>query len=64
MDDLQAGCLERWSERLVRVLIDDDHPKVRMRLELEGREQLVELAYSADRRDDEVERRKLLRHGP
>ena len=59
MEYLQARVLEGRSERVVRVLVDDDHAEVLVRLELEGGEQVVELADAADRRDDEVERRKL-----
>ncbi len=64
MEYLEARVLERRSQGVVGVLIDDDYAELPVRLELERREQVIELVDAADRRDDEVERRKLLRHGP
>jgi hypothetical protein len=64
VEHLQARPFERRSHRVVRVLVHDDHAEVRVRLELERGEEVIELADAPDRRDDEVERRKPLRHGP
>ena len=48
----------------VVVLVDDDNPQGRVVLSLQRVEEATELVRSSDRRDDEVERRKLPRHGP
>ena len=60
--DVAAG-EDRFEARIV-VLVDDDRPQLPVLLRSQGVEQPVELLDTAHRRDDEVERRKLRRHGP
>ncbi len=64
MQNVEAGCFDHLVQPVVRVLVDEDQPKEMMRLELERREEALELLHASDRRDDEVERRKLLVHAP
>jgi hypothetical protein len=45
-------------------LVDDEHPGVRVALRLQRIEEARERFGAIDRRDDEVERRKLPRHAP
>jgi len=49
---------------VVVVLVDNENPQGRVVLGLQRVEEATELVRSPDRRDDEVERRKLPRHGP
>ena len=49
---------------LVRILVHDDDAHSWISLRLERVEEPSELVGTTDRRDDEVERRKLPRHGP
>ena len=62
--ELDARPCDYLSEPLVVVLVDDDHAQRSISLRLERVEEAAQLVASADRRDDEVERRKLPRHGP
>ena len=64
MEDVQPGGVDDRVEPVVGVLVDENQPKALMRLELERREEVLELLHTSDRRDDEVERRKLLVHAP
>ena len=71
----RPGSERRWStssplsaqqrlEPVVAVLVDDENPEAGVRLSAKRVEQPGELVRPADRRDDEVERRKRPRHGP
>jgi hypothetical protein len=62
--ELQRSAREDRREAVVVVLVDDDDPQAPVLLGGEGVEEAPQLVGSADRRDDEVERRKLARHGP
>jgi hypothetical protein len=64
MDELEVATREDLRHAFVRVLVDDDHPQARMVLALERVEKTPERSRPAYRRDDEVERRGLARHGP
>ena len=64
MNDLQWPPDEEICGAQVVVLVDDDNPQGRVVLSLQRVEEATELVRSSDRRDDEVERRKLPRHGP
>ena len=53
------------ADAIIVVLVDDEDPEARMRMPFERAEEALELVPAADRRDDEVERRKLRgRHEP
>ncbi len=64
MEDLQPGGLDDRVESVIGVLVDEDQSKALVRLELECGQEVLELLHASDRRDDEVERRKLLVHAP
>ena len=49
-------------ESVVGVLVDDEHPERAVALVVERAEQPVELGGPIERRHDEIERRRLLRH--
>jgi len=61
---LQASVGEDRFEASVLVLIDDEDANAWVRLAFDRVEQASELLHPSHRRDDEVERRKLPRHGP
>ena len=64
MQNVEAGGFDDLVQPVVRVLVDEDQPKAMVRLKFERSEELLQLLYASDRRDDEVERRKLPLHGP
>ena len=64
MQNVEAGCFDGLVQSVVRVLVDEDQPKAMMRLKFERSEELLQLLHASDRRDDEVERRKLWVHAP
>ncbi len=64
VNELQRPSDEEIGGAQVVVLVDDDDPQRRVVLSLERVEEATELVRPSDRRDDEVERRKLPRHGP
>ena len=51
-------------ETLVLVLVDHEHADAGVLLRADGVEKRGQFVRPPDRRDDEVERRKLPRHGP
>ena len=59
MHDVELVRGEDSGEALVLVLVDDDHAQPRVGSARERVEEAVELLRAVDRRDDEVERRKL-----
>jgi len=61
---IDASLGEDRLETSVLVLVDDERANPRILLCLEGVEEPLELVDAAYRRDDEVERRKLVPHGP
>jgi len=62
--ELQRASGEDRGEALVVVLVDDDDPQTLVVLGGERVEEAPQLVCSAHCRDDEVERRRLARHGP
>ena len=64
MHELEAPSVSDLRDPLVLVLVDDDHAQRLVALLLDRVEEAAELVRSTHRRDDEVERRKLPRHGP
>ncbi len=64
MENVEAGGLDHVDQPVVRVLVDEDQPNAMLRLEFERGEEALELLHACDRRDNEVERRKLLVHAP
>ena len=64
MKNVEAGAFDDLVQPVVRILIDEDQPKATMRLKFERSEELLQLLHASDRRDDEVERRKLWVHAP
>ncbi len=63
-DDIERASADEIRDPPVVVLVDDDDPQRRIVLRLQRVEEATELVRPPDRRDDEVERRKLPRHGP
>ena len=61
---LEAASVQDLCKTVVVVLVDDDHAQLRKPLRPDGCEETRELADTSYRRDDEVERRELSRHGP
>jgi hypothetical protein len=59
-----ASVREDGLQASVFVLIDDEDTNARVLLGFDRIEQASELFHTPHRRDDEVERRKLPRHGP
>ena len=53
-----------FHEPVVAVLVDEDHSQPRIFLRLQRIEEPGELVSPPDRRHDEIERRRLRRHGP
>ena len=64
VNELQRPSYEEIGGAQVVILVDDDNPQRRVVLSLQRVEEATERVRSSDRRDDEVERRKLPRHGP
>ena len=64
VNELQRTSGEEIGDAQIVVLVDDDDSQRRVVLRLQRVEEAAELVRSSDRRDDEVERRKLPRHGP
>ena len=64
MLDLESAPAHDACDAPIVVLVDDDDADVVAALRLHGVEETAELVCATDRRDDEVERRKLPRHGP
>ena len=64
MHELELPAVEQLGHALVLVLIRDDRPQSRVALRLERVEEAAQLLRAAHRRDDEVERRRALRHEP
>lgn len=64
MQELEGMTPEDLRHTVVSVLVDDDDPKPGIVLSLQRIEESIELECAVDRRDDEVERRGGLRHGP
>jgi hypothetical protein len=62
--DAQPGPCEDRLETLVIVLVDEDHPQTGVLLRFERVEEPHQFVRAVDRRHDQVERRKLARHGP
>ena len=62
--ELEAPSVSDLRDPLVLVLVDDDDAQRPVALLLDRVEEAAELVRSTHRRDDEVERRKLPRHGP